>query len=168
MKTLYLVRHAKSSWKNPGLKDLERPLNARGKNDAPKMGKLLKKLGEQPDLIISSPAKRALRTAAKIAKETGYPVKKIVKDEMLYLAGQDDFFAVISKMKKSVNRMMIVSHNFGLTIFANFLLGSDIINIPTAGIVRIDFDIKKWKEIKDARGKLIFFEYPKKKITDGI
>jgi len=167
MKTLYLVRHAKSSWKNPELNDLDRPLNARGKTDAPKMGKLLKKLGEQPDLIISSPAKRAARTASKIAREIGYPVKKIVKEDKLYMAGHEDFFGVISKVKKSVGKLMIVSHNFGLTIFANFITGSDLVNIPTAGIVRIDFDINKWKEIKDTTGKLIFFEYPKKN-NDGI
>ncbi len=162
MKTLYLVRHSKSSWKNPELKDLARPLNARGKADAPKMGKLMKKLGEIPDLIISSPAKRAFKTASKIASEIGYQFKKIVKEDKLYMAGQDEFFAVISKVKKSATRLMIVSHNFGLTIFANFISGSDIVNIPTSGIVRIDFDIDKWKEIKQTKGKLIFFEYPKK------
>jgi len=167
MKTLYLVRHAKSSWDNPGLKDINRPLSKRGKNDAPKMGKLLKNQNEFADLIITSPAKRTLRTASKIAKEIDYPAKKIIIDDRLYMADHNDFFAVISKVNKSVERLMIVSHNFGLTIFANTLTGSDIINIPTAGIVRIDFEITKWKEIKDTTGRLIFFEYPKKNL-DGI
>ena len=167
MKTLYLTRHAKSSWKKPELKDLDRPLNARGKADAPKMGKLLKKMEEIPELIISSPAKRAFKTASAIAKETGSPVKNIIKDIRLYMAGDDEFFDVISEVKKRFNKLMIVSHNFGLTIFANLVTGSDIINIPTAGIVKVEFDVNKWKEIRETKGKLIFFEYPKKR-TDGI
>ncbi len=162
MKTLYLIRHAKSSWKNPSLKDAERPLNCRGKKDAPNMGRLLEKQKDIPELIISSPAKRALDTAKKIAREVGYPLKKIVIEQKLYMAEQSDFIAVIEKVKKSVNSLMIFSHNFGLTLFANYISGSDIINIPTCGIVRIDFEIEKWKEITKAKGTLIFFEYPKK------
>jgi phosphohistidine phosphatase len=162
MKTIYLVRHGKSSWKNPNQKDLNRPLSKRGKNDAPKMGKKLKKLNEKADLIITSPAKRAYDTARKIAKETGYPVKKIDKEDKLYMADNEGFIDVIKKVKKSVDKLMIVSHNLGLTIFANFISDSDIVNIPTAGIVRIDFEINKWKDIKNIKGRLIFFEYPKK------
>jgi phosphohistidine phosphatase len=162
MKTLYLIRHAKSSWENPGLKDMKRPLNSRGEKDAPKMGKLLEKQKDIPDLIISSPAKRALDTARKIAKEVNYPLKKIIIEKKLYMAEQNDFISVIEKVKKSVNSLMIISHNFGLTLFANYISGIDVINIPTAGIVRIDFEIKKWKEINQTKGKLVFFEYPKK------
>jgi len=162
MKKLYLIRHAKSSWKDPDLDDIKRPLGTRGKNDAPKMGKLLNKLGEKADLIISSPAKRAKDTAKKIAQEIKYPVKKILLDERLYMAGVDDFVKVISEVRKSINSLMIVSHNFGLTIFANELTESEIINIPTCGVVKLELDIKKWKEIKKVKGKLIFYEYPKK------
>ncbi len=126
------------------------------------MGRLLEKQKDIPELIISSPAKRALDTAKKIAREVGYPLKKIVIEQKLYMAEQSDFIAVIEKVKKSVNSLMIFSHNFGLTLFANYISGSDIINIPTCGIVRIDFEIEKWKEITKAKGTLIFFEYPKK------
>ena len=164
MKTLYLVRHAKSSWKNTSLEDIKRPLNGRGRNNAVQMGKLLKKGKEFPQLIISSPAKRAYDTAKRIAMELGYPVKKIVRDERLYMAGDDEYFEVIKEVKKRVDRLMIVSHNFGLTIFANRITGTDLVNIPTAGVVRTDFDLKKWqgikKSVKKSPGSLIFFESP--------
>src|SRR5258706_9353848 len=130
MKKLYVVRHDKSSWKNPDLNDIKRPLSARGKNDAPKMGKLLNEMHEQADLIISSAAKRAKNTAKKIAREIKFPVKKIVYDERLYMAETEDFIKVISGVKKPVKNLMIVSHNFGLTIFSNEISEADIINIP--------------------------------------
>jgi phosphohistidine phosphatase len=162
MKTLYLARHAKSSWDMPELKDTERPLNGRGKKDAPMMGKLLKEMDEYPDLIISSPAKRAFSTAKRIASEIGYPRKKIRVNDALYMADTNEFMFVISDTKKSVNRLMLVSHNYGVTHFANYISGSDIDNIPTAGIVRIDFNIASWKDIQEKKGKVMFFEYPKK------
>lgn len=160
MKSLYLVRHAKSSWKDTLLEDVKRPLKQRGKKNAAQLGEMLKKKREIPDLIISSPAKRALDTAKIIAKELKYPVKKIRKDERLYMAGEEEFIDVIGEVKKSVDRLMIVSHNFGITIFANRVSETELINIPTAGIVRTDFEMKKWEEIKRTAGKLVFFESP--------
>ena len=165
MKTLYLVRHAKSSWDEPGLGDLERPLNKRGKSDAPKMGKLLNERGEIPEMMISSPAKRAFSTAKRIAEEVDYPSKKIEKDEALYMADTDDFLSVIQSAPDSVNKLMLYGHNYGITYFANHISASDIDNIPTCGVVRIDFDAESWKEIDNKKGKLIFFEYPKKHKT---
>ena len=162
MKTLYLVRHAKSSWKHPELSDTERPLNKRGKTDAPFMGKLLKKKKEIPGLILSSPAKRALSTAQRFAEEMGINKKKIVVEEDLYMADFEDFAGVISESEDNNSSLMIISHNPGLTSFAGYISDSNIDNIPTAGAVRIDFDIDSWKDIKDRKGKLIFFEYPKK------
>jgi len=165
MKILYLVRHAKSSWDEPGLADLERPLNKRGKNDAPAMGKKLYEQGEKPDLIITSPAKRAFSTARRIAKELDYSAKNIVKDETLYMADTDDFFKVIQSVPDSVKRLMLYAHNYGITYFANHISESQIDNIPTCGVVRIDFDVKSWKEIENKKGKMVFFEYPKKHKT---
>lgn len=162
MRTLYLVRHAKSSWDFPALDDKDRPLNKRGKRDAPKMGQVLKQKGEMPELIISSPAKRAFSTAKKIAKELGYPAKNIEKDSKLYMADVENFFSVIKKTNKNVNKLMLISHNFGITYFANYISGSAIDNIPTCGAVRIDFEIDSWKKIEKKKGELIFFEHPKK------
>jgi phosphohistidine phosphatase len=129
------------------------------------MGKKLYEQGEKPDLIITSPAKRAFSTARRIAKELDYSVKNIVKDETLYMADTDDFFKVIHSVPDSVKRLMLYAHNYGITYFANHISESQIDNIPTCGVVRIDFDVKSWKEIENKKGKMVFFEYPKKHKT---
>jgi phosphohistidine phosphatase len=167
MRTLLLVRHAKSSWDDPALSDKERPLNKRGKDDAPKMGKLLKKRDFQPDLIVSSPAKRAYSTAKRIAKELDYRKNNIETDEALYMADTEDFISVIKNIDDNINNLMLFSHNYGITYFANFISGSEIDNIPTCGLVRIDFEMESWKQITETKGKLIYFEYPKK-YPDGV
>jgi phosphohistidine phosphatase len=160
-KTLYLVRHAKSSWKNPGLADSQRPLNKRGKRDAPLMGKTLMDRKEIPELLISSPAKRALSTAKQFAKEFNYPKEKINISDTLYMASSADFYNVIEKHDNSLKSIMLFSHNPGITDFANSISGSDIENIPTSGTVIIDFDTNSWKEIKKTKGDIIFFISPK-------
>ncbi len=161
-KTLYLVRHAKSSWKNEGLTDAERPLNKRGKHDAPLMGKLLGQRGEKPDLLISSPAKRALSTAKLLAHELGYTKENIVVMEELYMADVSDFLKIVQNINDTAVSIMLFSHNPGITYFANFISGSDIENIPTAGVVRIDLDISSWIDADKTKGNRVFFEYPKK------
>jgi len=160
-KTLYLVRHAKSSWKNPGLSDTERPLNKRGKHDAPLMGKTLRSKGESPQLLISSTAKRALNTAKLLAKEFSFPKEKIEISEILYMAGIQDFYEVIVKTDESINSIMLFSHNPGITDFVNMISGSDIENIPTSGTVRVDFDIESWGEVIKTKGEIKFFIAPK-------
>ncbi len=167
MRSLYLVRHAKSSWDTPGLSDLERPLNKRGKQDAPMMGKLLKNLGEIPDLIITSPAKRANSTAKRIATEIDYNEKVIIINDLLYMADIENFIEVIKDVNEKFKKIMIFSHNYGITDFANYISTSDIENIPTCGVVKIDFKFDSWNKIKKEKGKLVFFEYPKK-YTNGI
>lgn len=162
MRTLILVRHAKSSWDNPNLGDKERPLNHRGKSDAPKMGELLKNKGEKPDLLVSSPAKRAYSTAKRIAKELSYKKADIERNEALYMADLEDFFSVIRETPENVYNLMLFSHNYGITYFANNISGGNIDNIPTCGVVRVDFDINSWAEAENKKGKLVYFEYPKK------
>jgi phosphohistidine phosphatase len=162
MRSLYLIRHAKSSWDDPLLKDSERPLNKRGKQDAPLMGKLLNKMGEHPDLIITSPAKRAKSTAKRIAAEIGYDEKGIIIDKLLYMADIEDFINVISATSNKIFRLMLFSHNYGITDFTNFVSSSEIGNIPTCGAVKIDFEFDSWNRINNEKGKLIFFEYPRK------
>ena len=161
MLTLFLIRHAKSSWKDDSLSDKDRPLNKRGKNDALLIGKELKKRNESAVLMISSPAKRAFKTAEKIAEETGYKTGKIETSEKLYMAGYNDFVDVIRGIHIDNKKVFIFSHNNGITDFANEISGSDIENIPTCGAVKINFDIKRWKDIKDSHGKLEYFIYPK-------
>lgn len=163
MRTLYIVRHAKSSWDFPHLSDHDRPLNNRGKKNAPEMGQRLKKRGIKPDLLISSTAKRAHKTAQKIAEEIGYPEEDIILTRQLYHAGISEIAEVISFDNDPFPTLLIFGHNPGFTSFANWLTGESIENIPTAGIVAAELDIKSWKNMRQGSGKMLFFDYPKKK-----
>ena len=161
MKTLYLVRHAKSSWKHPELSDFERPLNKRGKNDAPFMGKLLNKKGVNPELLISSPAKRASSTAKIIASELNYDKEKIIFDKNIYEGTGRSLLEIISEIKEKYNFVMLFGHNPGLTVLSNNLSDHFIDNIPTCGVVALEFNTP-WKEIKLNSAGFKFYEYPKK------
>ena len=167
MKSLYIVRHAKSSWKNNELKDIERPLKHKGEKNALFMAKFLKRNNEIPDQIITSPAVRAYETAKIFAEKFDLNSDSLVKDEKLYMADYDDFIAVLGNVKKKTNKLMIIGHNPGLTYFVCAITGADIDNIPTCGVVKIDFDFEEWPEIQNKKGKLIFFEYPKKYDIDN-
>jgi phosphohistidine phosphatase len=129
MKTLYLVRHAKSSRDDPSLPDRDRPLDDRGMQDAPNMGKRLRKRGVKPDLLLSSPALRALTTAQLIAEEVGYKRKDIAVDDRLYASSADDLLAVIRALDKKLSRVMLFGHNPEFTDLAH-RLSSDIIDMP--------------------------------------
>lgn len=162
MKRLYLIRHAKSSWKNPGLADRDRALNKRGKRDAPFMGNRLKKYNVKPDLIISSPAKRALKTAKIISKEIDFPIKNIVTVESLYGADMLGLVTELQNIDDAFNHVMLFGHNPELTELAEYLTNYRIVNIPTCGIFCMDFNINSWIEVSEGKGIFIFFDYPKK------
>jgi len=164
MKILYIVRHAKSSWNFYDLEDIDRPLNSRGKRNAPEMGRRLANKSIKPDLLISSPAKRARSTAKKIAKMIQYPKNRIVVENKLYHGMEDDIIQVISNTPNKFNEIMIFGHNPGFTYLANSFSGAHIYNIPTCGIVAISFNTDQWKNISTTPGELIFFDYPKKSI----
>ncbi|MGB2908139.1 MAG: histidine phosphatase family protein [Candidatus Aminicenantaceae bacterium] len=162
MKRLYLVRHAKSSWRDPELDDFDRPLNKRGKRDAPFMGQRLSDADIQPDLIISSPAKRAAKTAKVIAAKIGYPAKHIQWRESLYGAGTLTLLQILYEIEDSVRQLMLVGHNPGLTLLAECLTGESVYNIPTAGVFAVDLTITSWAQAREGCGALVFFDYPKK------
>lgn len=162
MKKLFIVRHAKSSWSNPDLEDFDRPLNKRGKKAAKEMGKRLALRNNFPDSMITSPAKRAAATAKLIAEEISFSSKKIVSEPTFYEASVSDFMSVLKDVDDNINRLMIFSHNPGLTDLTNYLTGADIYNIPTCGIAEIDFDIISWKNLDQNSGRLVSFDYPKK------
>ncbi|MDW8287367.1 MAG: histidine phosphatase family protein [Flammeovirgaceae bacterium] len=163
MKTLYLVRHAKSSWKNEELDDFDRPLNKRGKKDAPFMGKKLRKLWDAaPELILSSPAKRARKTARKMAKKLHYPKKKIVYIDGIYEATEATLLKILHEQSDTVSSLMIFGHNPSLTALCNLLGNEAIENIPTAGVVCLTFNVDSWSSITVNSGKLVFFDYPKR------
>jgi phosphohistidine phosphatase len=162
MKTLYLVRHAKSSWKYPDLDDFERPLNKRGRKNAPFMGKLLKKLKVTPEFIISSPANRAATTARILAAKINYALENIRYNETLYEFSEGALIQVVKHIDNGVAKAMVVGHNPGLNGLANYLGDQSISNIPTAGIYCLDLNIASWTKIRENCGKLKFFEFPKK------
>lgn len=160
MKTLYLMRHAKSSWKDTSIIDFDRPLNKRGLHDAPLIGSLLKSKKINIELIISSPAKRAKETAKILANELvfkGY----IIFDEEIYEATLDQLISKIKNLDENINRVMLIGHNPGLTNLANYLSKEFITNIPTCGVVALTIE-KSWKNIVAKDCEIIFFEYPKK------
>jgi phosphohistidine phosphatase len=166
MKTLYLIRHAKSSWDDLDLADFERPLNERGEKDAPRMGKRLKEKNVSPDLMLSSPAKRALETCKVFAKTLGYAERKVKTDRRLYHADEDQLLNVIREIEDLNDKdevVMIFGHNPGLTEFANSLLDETLDNIPTCGVVSLKIRVKSWKEIKFGSGEMKFFDFPKNK-----
>lgn len=162
MKTLFLIRHAKSSWADLEMKDFDRPLNERGKKNAPFMGKWLAKEKIHPDLIISSPAKRAITTARKIAKEIEYPKDKILQNKNIYEANVNTLLQLVNQIDNQNQIVFLFGHNPGFTDFLNYLTGENISNIPTCGITQINFEINDWKEVSKDLGTLIRFEYPKK------
>ena len=161
MKDLIIVRHAKSSWKDSGLDDRERPLNRRGERDAPEMGARLARRGERPDLIVSSPAVRALTTARIIAGKLDYARKDIVVVSRLYGADVDELLDVIRSADESAATLMLFGHNPGLTELANHLGPRPIPNLPTCGVLHLRFEADTWPVVGYARGDEILFDFPK-------
>lgn len=162
MKTLYLVRHAKSSWDNPDLRDYDRPLNKRGQRDAPMMAHRLALMKIYVDLMLSSPANRAYTTASIMASVLNYRQRDIKTDETIYHASRHELIEVLKKTNTQINALMFFGHNPGFTDLANKLADADIDNIPTCGIVGIRLEIADWTEIHKNSGEIMFFEYPKK------
>jgi len=162
MKKLFIVRHAKSSWDSPYLDDHDRPLNKRGKDNGPEMGRRLANRNVLPDLMISSSAKRAFSTAKFIAKKISFPTSKIRKESLFYHGTIESIISIIQNVDDSVDILMIYGHNPGMTDLTNYLTGSMIYNIPTCGITEIDFYISSWISVEKYTGKLISFDYPKK------
>jgi phosphohistidine phosphatase len=164
MKTLYIIRHAKSSWEDPYQADFDRPLNKRGKRDAPRMGKRLKEKKILPDAMISSPAERALSTCKFIAEVIGFKQEHIRTDRKLYHANEDQVLSVIHKLNDKHHAVMIFGHNPGLTDFINRLAREPVAidNIPTCGVVAFKLPVSSWKEVEWEKSEVEFFDYPKK------
>lgn len=161
MKTLYLVRHAKSSWKFSELDDFDRPLNRRGKRDAPMMGQRLQQQGVLPDLIISSPAERTRQTACTLAEAMGYSSAIRYKDE-LYHASPEQLLAAVQSVDDAVTTLMLVGHNPGLTALVNRFTPHLIDNVVTAGIVAIEFSAERWAEVRaNSKEQFLWYDFPK-------
>ncbi len=163
MKTLTILRHAKSSWDEPGLVDFDRPLNGRGKRDAPEMGKRMKAAGIRPSLIISSPAKRAWSTAKLVAAEITYPKEFLQREPDLYHATTDRLFEVIARQDEGFNNLLLVGHNPGLTELSNKLVPGLTSNLPTAGLVSVLIDTDTWELRGRKSVELLEHDYPKRR-----
>ena len=160
-RTLVMIRHAKSSWTNPLQSDFERPLNERGKKEAPEMGKKLKKAGIIPELIIASSAKRTKQTAKRIAEEVGYSEDKIKWEEKLYHCIPSVFEEVIYEIGQEVKTIFIIAHNPGITEFVNQLVPEfKIDNMPTCGVVASHIETEEWNNFSIATKKVFLFEQP--------
>jgi len=162
VKRLTLVRHAKSDWSLPGQDDWDRPLNKRGQRDAPEMARRLRSRRLRPDLILSSPAVRALTTAAVMARELKVPAAQVLQDERLYLAEAADLLATIRALGGESQHLMVFGHNPGMTDCANRLsAGEHIDNLPTCGVFTALFDLPAWTDLDWHRGQDVEFDYPK-------
>lgn len=162
MKTLFLVRHAKSSWQNKHVSDFERGLNDRGKRDAPFMAGILRKKKIKIDKLLTSPAKRALLTAKIFANELEIREDEIINNDNIYEADRKDLLKIIMKTDDKTNNLMLFGHNPGLTYLSNYLCNYEVDNIPTCGIICMELGFDSWKYLGNKSCSLKFFEYPKK------
>ncbi len=164
MKTLILVRHAKSSWAEPGLADRDRVLNDRGRRNAPEMGKRLAKRDLKPDVVLSSPATRALATAKLLAEELDYKCADIRVDDRLYAAEADVVVEVVRELGDGPKRVMVVGHNPEMTDLAQRYSGT-IDHMPTCAVAVFTFDIASWRALGPGEARSCAFHTPKSRTT---
>ena len=165
MKTLLIMRHAKSSWNHPELSDYDRPLNARGKQDAPRMGEYLHQQGLIPDRILTSSAKRARKTANKVAKSCGY-TGKVKKLNALYDTVPGVYYNTLQALPDKYQRVMVVGHNPTMEQLVNHLTGH-IEQMPTAALAHIELSIPRWDALDlYTKGALVNLWTPKTLFSD--
>ncbi|MBF0587219.1 histidine phosphatase family protein [Prosthecochloris sp. N3] len=162
MKTLYLVRHAKSSWDNAAMADFDRPLNTRGQKAAPFMAQLMAEKQASPDLMITSPANRALTTAQIFADVLDYPVDKLQERMEIYEGGLNHCIRIIQEIPDTVHSVMLFGHNPTLTMLANFISGEHLENMVTCSVVKITLKHDQWNDTMMDSGAMEWYEYPKK------
>lgn len=163
MKTLLLLRHAKSSWNDSEISDIDRPLKASGIKDAVEVSEKLKSLKISPDFIITSPAVRALSTSMIFARTFKYDYKRISINEMVYDFSKEALFSLIRTCDDKQNVVMLVGHDPALTFFLNELTGAKLEKIPTCSVAKISFKENHWQKIMAGSGRLEFIESPEKK-----
>jgi phosphohistidine phosphatase len=163
MKTLFVMRHAKSSWENADLSDFERPLNERGLRAAPFMGALLREKNFAPDLILSSPARRAAQTAEAVKRAAGFSAA-VKFDERIYEASPHALLYLLAETGDEFNRALLVGHNPGLEGLIKILTGK-LEAMPTAALAEIELNIARWSEISPERGNLISLIRPKEEMN---
>ncbi|GGH01064.1 phosphohistidine phosphatase SixA [Polaribacter pacificus] len=159
MKTLYIVRHAKSSWEYKSVEDIDRPLKERGINDAHLMSNYLSETIKKPDVFVSSSANRALHTAIIFCHNFGYPLSNLYIKKQLYNFSDGYLVKTIKALDDNFDSAIIFSHDHGINTFVNKFGDKPIAHVPTCGIIGIQFENKHWKSIK--KGKTVLIEFPK-------
>ncbi|WP_375433791.1 histidine phosphatase family protein [uncultured Hymenobacter sp.] len=168
MKSLYLMRHAKSSWSFDDLTDEQRPLNDRGRDDAPRMGQALAKRNIKIDLLLSSAAVRALTTAALVAKEIEYLPERIAVRPEIYHADVQTLLDIVRSCPDEANSVLLVGHNNTISEFADLLSpGALHEEIPTAGIVCLHLQVDRWVDANQSNTEFYFFDRPRDKRRDA-
>ncbi|GAB3193965.1 phosphohistidine phosphatase [Pontibacter aydingkolensis] len=161
MKTLYILRHAKSSWDFDELSDHDRPLNKRGRNDAQLMGQELSGRGAIPALIVSSSAVRAITTATLVGREMKFETEDIVVTDKIYGADKHELLDVVHNTPSDVDSVMLVGHNEPISEFANMLSPEHVVSLPTTGVVALSFNCDSWYDISKENASLLFYDFPK-------
>ena len=165
MKTLFLLRHAKSNWSDPRLDDSKRPLNKRGLKNAPDMGRRFNSRQETLDLVLTSPAVRASTTARLFVEASGHSSTIITEERELYFSGTRSIEDIIVKQDNRIQSLMLVFHNPDITHFANSIdTSSRILNVPTCGLIKLLCDIDDWRDWSASSSELDYFDYPKKRV----
>ncbi len=159
---LLIMRHAKSSWDDPAVRDFDRPLNQRGHHAAPRMGQRLHVRGIAPDLILSSPARRAHATAALVAGELGYASHNIQLEPRIYEAERDTLLDLVQHLAPHHHEVLLCGHNPGLHALAECLISSrHLWHFPTGAVACVSFDLPTWQAVVCGAGTLQFFDFPK-------
>lgn len=167
MKQLTLVRHAKSSWKDPSLNDFDRPLNKRGQKDLPAMSARIDEHGLQPDLIISSAAKRALTTAEAIHTRLGLEPQQLQVQPELYESCYETLLYCLQNSSDQYRHIMLVGHNPGLEMLGFYLTQEPVDKFPTAAVMQMHLSIRNWHELAAGCATLTWFDYPKKHLPQS-
>lgn len=161
MKTVYILRHAKSSWSDPTLADIERPLNKRGKRDAPLMAEIMRRFNYIPDRIYLSPSARTRATIKPIVKILEIPKEQISIEYPLYHGYYDDYEAIIQNIDADIDSILMVGHNPGITYIANSCAGPILDNVPTSGLLVIQSSIDDWNSFSFSESTLVKYHFPK-------
>ena len=164
-KTLHICRHGKSSWDFEDISDIDRPLSPRGINNAYLMAKKLSERKVVPDLFLTSPANRALYTAIIYARILKFPYEKIIIEDSIYMGYTDELIQLIRRQEPSASHVLLFGHNPAFTSLANHLMDHYLDNIPTSGIVSLEFKIDSWEEIGNVKPEKDFFDYPKRYLS---
>ncbi|MCH3883012.1 MULTISPECIES: SixA phosphatase family protein [Tenacibaculum] len=159
MKTLYIVRHAKSSWSYDSVQDIDRPLKERGINDAHLLSKFLASKIQKPDVFISSSANRALHTSVIFCENFSYPLSNLQIKRQLYSFSDGYLVKTVKALDDSFDSAIIFSHDHGINTFVNKFGSKPIAHVSTCGVIAIEFEEKHWKNIK--KGTTIMVEFPK-------